>query len=986
MDRNNVVRWAAATALSLCCIQAGVASRGSVWFADDFHQGRTTPWKTVSGEWQQTDSSMSISTNSYDHFLACPTYVYGFKPCTIEASLRGPRAGIFFNLDDTTSKALSHMVRFEEKTLLAGYFNGSGEFVATSSFDLPRAATDWTVLRVDLDPEHRRYTIAVNDSVIGVDTVLRFPSGFAGLQGSDGISEFRSFAIRGEEPQGDLPALEPGRVVPLRHIRLFRNGGRLAVYDPERRSYLHLDKEGKLLRARPAKQAPRPPLIASSGERTYRIRGATVLIEQPRGTVIDSITERLMAPSAIVVPNDTSLYIADAGANAVLLFDRNGRFVQSFDAPANGGFTALHGMQQYDHKTLVAADYDRLVLVPISMDEGKPVVSALSPTGVEVTWPCGGTRMIESAPGGNPEYGRPAEGSLNFAADGGEWTTTAGALSQDWRSRVVRLEGLLPLHRYSFRVTPVYGTIPPPTTSSREYRFTTPPDDPAAMALTRLPILCMIYRTISYGDVYPADRYPRIPRGRTISDDELDYLRAACTFNSAFYFRNSGCRMMLDFDIHVVEDTLFLRDVGAADPYWLSLTDRVTRDFEHAAAVLRKTTEHYNGLIVPYAWVNYPPRRTSALRDPSTSDSITIRQMYGGGTFGVPAPWKYGKTSGYTGNPFQDRFSRQDWLITHEFHHQVDALMEASGYAAYYHADQPWKMPGRFGEDFDFNARIMRNADPASWLNLKFGTLTATPDADRDGVPDDDPSLPFDERRLFGDTTRTDTDGDGLTDLVEILAGSEHGTALNVRDTDGDHIDDGIDPEPLYPFPPAIRRLQAGTGTRLDRVTAGEFARLDSVTVFHLAWDDSSLFAGYTHTGKASDTLGFLLQIDAANDGWFHGFDNTQIRVRHTMDSDTVVDYYLRDCASWIDPPRDRKDILTTNSLPVVSDSRLLPDGRISTRLIIRISGNPTYGPALIPEARMAIRLGFQTVEDRWVWKELFERNFMMSVRLADTP
>jgi len=504
--------------------------------------------------------------------------------------------------------------------------------------------------------------------------------------------------------------------------------------------------------------------------------------------------------------------------------------------------------------------------------------------------------------------------------------------------------------------------------------------------LTRLPVMCMVYRTISYSEVYPPDRFPRIPWGRTISDEDLDYLRAACRFNSTFYFRNSGCRLMLDFDFHVVEDTLYLGDVGDKDPYWLSLTDRVTRDFEHAATALGKGPEEYCGLIVPYAWVNYPPRRTSAMRDSSKTDSINIRQMYGGGTYGVPAPWKYGKTAGYTGNPFQDRFSRQDWLITHEFHHQIDALLEASGYPGYYHADQPWKMPGRFGEDFDFNARIIRNAGPEWWLGLKFGILFRTRDADRDGVPDNDRSLPFDELRLFGDTTLTDTDGDGLTDLMETMAGSENGAALNVQDTDGDRLADGIDPEPLYPFPPVVPRISREHSPLIERAAANEFARLDSTTVFHLAWDDSSLYAGYTRKGKSSDTVGFLFQIDAANDGWFHGFDNTQIRIRRTGDSTTVVDYYLRDCSSWSDSPGDRKDILSTSNLPVVSLTRPLPDGSSSLTLVAKIPRNSGYGLDLVPGKRMSLRMGIQTSEDRWVWKELFERNFMMTVELTDAP
>jgi hypothetical protein len=948
-----------------------VLSQPKTWFTDTFQFGNPGTWRAVTGKWRIVDSTMTIDASGYDHMLACSTYVYGYEPCTIEATFRGSRAGIFFNLDDTTSKALAHMVRFDEKTLLSGYFTGGGEFIATNSFELSRGAANWTTLRIELDPVNRRYTIAVDDSVIGVDTVLRFPSGFAGLQASEGRAEFRSFTIRGNEIQQSPPPLKIGDAVPLRHIRDLRQGDGNTVYDPERNAFLSLDEGGKLIRQHPATHRPEPPSGTVCGDRKYVIKGRVVFIQSLAGTVVDSITERLVAPAAVVALNESTVYIADAGANAVFLFGREGRHQKSFKARAHGGFIAPRGMGMKDSRTLMVADYDRLVLVPVSLEENEAQVSTVSPTGVTISWPSGAA---------------PAQGRLTYAADGGEWKIAEATVSRNRSMQGTHLTGLLPLRRYTFKVTPVGGAIPPGPGYSHEHRFSTPPADTATMAITRIPVMCLIYRTISYRDVYPANTFEHIPWGRTMTAEELDDLRAACAFNRSFYYRNSSCRVVLDFDIHVVEDTLHLLEVGENDPYWLSITERVTRDFEQAAIFAGHEPAFYNGLIVPYAWVNYPPRRTSALRDSAKTDSINIRQMYGGGTYGVPAPWKYGMTSGYTGNPFQDRFSRQDWLMTHEFHHQIDALMEASGYPEYYHADQPWKMPGRFGEDFDFNARIIRKADPTWWLNLKFGKLVQTGDADRDGVPDNDRSLPFDERELGGDTSLADTDGDGLADLAETMAGNASGSSLTIRDTDADGIDDGVDPEPLYPFPPAIPKLASSDSPLLETVSAQEFAHADSLTTFHLAWDDSSLYAGYTRVVSPTDSIGFLLQIDAANDGWFHGFDNTQIRIRRSESTTTVVDYYLRDCSSWSDPPADRKDILRKEDVSVLTRTQPRPDGSLSVTLVARIPGNVPYGPDLRLGRRMAIRLGLQTLDDRWVWNELFERNYMMSVRLAEAP
>ncbi|MBM2841473.1 MAG: hypothetical protein HW412_2001 [Bacteroidetes bacterium] len=623
----------------------------------------------------------------------------------------------------------------------------------------------------------------------------------------------------------------------------------------------------------------------------------------------------------------------------------------------------------YGKDEIVIADYNRLVFVKKNLKDLSPEVLELRPTNAMIMWP----RTNSEKP------------SLQLSVDGKHWVNNGGSIKIG--RNTVRLNNLKPLTRYSYKLAPTLKAIPPNAVTSREFRFSTPPADSSMMPYTRLRVLCMVYRTISYRDVYPKEKYPQIPAGRTVTDEELDYLRDACKFNTEFYFRNSSCKVILDFDFYVVQDTLWLHELGDKDPYWLSCNERVTRDYEKAAQYFGRKPTEFDGLVCPYAWINYPPRRTSALRDPSKSDSlptqrvesstgqadINIRQAYGGGTNGVPAPWRYGKTTGYTGNPFQDKFSRQDWLITHEFHHQIDALMEASGYPEYYHADQPWKMPGRFGEDFDFNAHIIRNAETDSWLNLKFGTLLQTKDADHDGVPDDDPSLPFDERRLGGDPTKKDSDGDGLNDFQEVMAGTSKGGLLNVKDTDQDGINDGLDPEPLYSMIPALHKMKSGNALRVIR--GGMFGDDGNVyaSVSH-GWDDSTLF----YLFHLPDTTSVLVQIDANNDGWFHGFDNFQIRVRCAGDSTKVIDYYLRDCSSWVNPPTDRKNILSPSTLRI--DRTTLNDGY--STLAISIARDDTYGLSLHPGKKIGLRLGVQTKEDRWVWDELLERNYMMTVEL----
>lgn len=83
-----------------------------------------------------------------------------------------------------------------------------------------------------------------------------------------------------------------------------------------------------------------------------------------------------------------------------------------------------------------------------------------------------------------------------------------------------------------------------------------------------------------------------------------------------------------------------------------------------------------------------------------------------------------------------------------------------------------------------------------------YGKIYLTMDYDRDGVPDDEPMLPFHESSLGLNHETGDSDNDGLADKREILAGIFKGTDLFLDDTDGDGLKDGEDPYPLDPERP----------------------------------------------------------------------------------------------------------------------------------------------------------------------------------------
>ncbi|HEY6951836.1 MAG TPA: hypothetical protein VI758_05480 [Bacteroidota bacterium] len=958
------------TTLRVCCLitmQLSVLRAQTTWFQDDFsRKDFGTSWRPATGLWSIEQGAASIRTKEYDQLLSSSYYVFGLQPFSVEVTLRGIRAGIYFNLDDTTSKNLSQMVRFDENSILTGYFNGNGEFTATNTFAVAKSPTDWTELRVDVNPGRKRCEVFVNGVSVGIDENIAYTSGYVGLEASDGLCQFKSFKVSGAIRARIPSKPRNGTKIRFQHVSVVQvEGKNVVIFNPELRLWQTLNPDGKVIRQEARKLKPTLTRRVTFANRTYSIRNNKIYVSNEAGATVDSISERLIAPYALLLDSRAKtvmIDVADVGANAVFQFDVTGRLCNAIAGETIGGFKAPRGIALYGEDRLVIADYDKIVFFDPRVDTNAVFVAPLSPHEAEITW-YSLTR---------------AHTFVQYAPDGGPTKTLIQVSVHSNGKRTAKLEHLRPLTRYSFRLSPTLNTIPEDCSISKTYRFATPPTDTSQMAFTRLPVMCMVYRTISYRDKYPKKEFPQIPDGRTISNEELDYLRRATTFNREFYFRNSSCKLVLDFDFYVVEDTLWLHEVGDSDPYWLSSNDRVTKDYETAARHFGRIPQYYAGLICPYAWQNYPPRRTSALRDPSIKDSINIRQAVGGGTNGVPAPWKYGSTTGFTSNPFQDEFSRQDWLITHEFHHQIDALQAASGYPEYYHADMPWLMPGRFGEDFDFNAHIIRNAPVSTWLTLKFGTLTQTPDADHDGVPDDDLSLPFDEKRIGGNPNSKDTDGDGLDDLQEVMAGNSRGTAVNNKDTDGDGLTDNIDPEPLYATDPVIEKLDSSGGLRSKVFAALNFEDLRAST--YLRWDDHFLYVNAT-TDKPAN---LLIQIDADNDGWFHGFDNFQARIMNNGDSVWVADYYLRDCSSWTESPRDRRDILRRSDLQILCSVNPAPhQSRDSVySLTVKIPRNDAYGLSLRPGKRMSVRLGLQTKPDLWVWDELFERNYTMQITL----
>lgn len=927
---------------ALLAISAPVSAQEQhIWFTEAFQSG-TSMWHALSGEWKFTPGVASITSEHYERILASTFATHGEGPWTIEVSLRGAHAGIVFGLEDTSAKAFCHVVRLDENSVLSGYLDAAGGFTARDVFFVSRSASDWTTLRVDVDPPGGTYDVLVNGVKVGTDTSLLFPSGHIGLEGSDGSCEFRSVTVRGLTRHPAAREFKRGAHVHFTHVSFIRGGrNNVVIYNVETQSYQAFDMQGKLLRQQ---KAPRPrdpgPSARANGLQYTADREGITVSDGARG-VIRKIPLPFGLPSSMLVDRTGAMYVADGARHALVRVSADGELAGTFTARCVGGLLGPRGMDFYGSDEIVIADDNRIIFIGRDLRDSVEIRAQGART-LSVSWNAVGTRrpLVRYAP--DFERGLEAEA---------QYDRHTGVASAE-------LHGIREATRYSVVVSNALRVIGSDEVFSAPYRWVSAPGDSSMMMVARLPLLYMVYRNISSREKYPAAIFRGVPTGRSLTSDDIAYLKEACRFNREFFFQNSFYRLVIDFSFAVIDDTLHLGEVGSSDPYGLAPSERTTRDIERASRSFGRHPSDYAGVIVTYPWANSPSPSGGQL-----DDNPMIRQAYGGLTLGVPASWKYGASTGYSALPFPEGARCQDWLITHEFQHQLQALMHRSGYTDTYNPDEPWKLAGRFGEDFDFSAHLLRSVPPVAWLGLKTGRIALARDANHDGIPDDDASLPLDRKRLS----------------PKIKPGE--GLARN------------IDPDSVHRFEPVIHR--AGVAGPPFRPFAALKAE-DLSAMISAGWTDSALYVSV----EADKPSTFLLQIDGNADGWFHGFDNLQVRVSFTGAKPEVIDDYLRDCSSWREPPHDRKDVLKSSDLTVWGSLRSdtthtsaleraagdssesifrVEEHRILT---LRIARQDVYGLSFTSGKHLAVRFGLQSVPDRWVWDELFERNSMMMLEL----
>ena len=362
-------------------------------------------------------------------------------------------------------------------------------------------------------------------------------------------------------------------------------------------------------------------------------------------------------------------------------------------------------------------------------------------------------------------------------------------------------------------------------------------------------------KVILMTNVFNPEGAPGLPT--RMSEPALAILRREYALATRYFWISSGMRLWVDYQITVdsrwqlwgpsrtVSGTLgyglpvcrsypnqdFLAPGGGTftvfDPRRPDdvIKEGITEPFPFAAQIEQAFPQRYNTQLKRWAYYNS-----------------------GGGTYGVDEFPR--------GIPARSQFlggGDTAWLAAHEFHHGLESMGKFSlsdredERIVFNHPSprrlgtnaQAWSTAGRHGEHWDVMAFWDRQLTDAQWLRMYFGRTETVVDADQDGFPDNDPRLPYDEKRFGSLSTKARTDG-RMNDLAKVMQSNWAPGPLSTTwvrtepqnvvpsptnpDSDGDGLADADDPIPLFAVPPLVPFLTAKVDGLADEWSGIPFA------------------------------------------------------------------------------------------------------------------------------------------------------------------
>ncbi len=931
-------------------------------FTDNFLRYQTgsdgsPAWHPVKGNWHVAGGAYIQQAGDYDCASFLPFNLnQSFELEVTFEQLDGDiGAGVVFSSSRRDDASFAQLARFDGgTTFIMGYYQ-NGDYNGTASVKSPPVTVGSRhrlTLRVDRDREE--FEVLLDGKTLQSHVPLVYPSGYCGLQSSGGRIAFRSVRLRA------LPMhTRPPDLSWVKRFALTRDE-RIVVPDEERGTVGIFDLKGMRTREigrhdGTAGMLDQPDAVALLDDSTLAVadRGKErlslfTLDGRWKASAGWKGKERgqLDEPVAIAVGPHRQLFVLEKNNNRVQVFDDSLRSIGEFGADRlkqpldlavrdSNVFVVNTGLSQVEQYVWTGKSARRVRFIGYGGGQGRGIAVRDSTVYLSVVnevraYDLRG-RLLHTLSARCVDFMIPW--SLHFAPDGSICVAdffgsriliTTGDLLDPvpgatfaevsspiirWRSSMpgpgrllltrggdtvatlndpgnastheIRLHNVQPGVTYRIQVSPTLGAIPPREKPSRFFPLAVPPGN-GMKTYARLPMAALIFTDVQDA----AASRPGIPPPAAVSDSEVARIKAQLADAVRFYWIHSGMRLFLDLETIVVKQR-FERSALYGDEWWYPPRDST---LESVLKMNGKDLHNYSAFLY----------LTCSQQFDTALGKYILAGKGGAFTNGVGTGKGYGiswwdvtKANHNAGN---------NWLMVHEFNHQLDDIFMVSGYPEYWfnHISPTIGTAAKFGEHFDANAYIMHIVPADEWADLRYTQLRTARDADGDGIPDNDPALPLDEVRLGSDTTKTDTDGDGVSDFDELFfsnwiangwgetAGNPILPNLHEKDTDHDGLDDHSDPYPCFPFKPEIPAGSPHTGTDLRSPGWHPFAsvhdrRINAETF--AAWDRDSLYVGF----RMDRTEPVKVMLDGSDDGWFLGRENYLLTLTPSGDSAVVA-------------------------------------------------------------------------------------------------
>ncbi len=588
---------------------------------------------------------------------------------------------------------------------------------------------------------------------------------------------------------------------------------------------------------------------------------------------------------------------------------------REFSGKSLGEMGGIHDIASNSTGELAVADpgnnrivfFDKDLTVPPN-----PCVTFIARDGAQITWKTSTTSPTEILlrRGDLPERTKGREAPWS---DGQDEISVVRFSSRHVLVHEAVLTGLKPGTRYYYKVRQPESKVMPSGGWSREYAFVTHAAE-GEVEFLRFPLkTLLIPNLIDVETVRPDTPYPE-----PMSEPDIQrYYRNQWKQVELFYWVNSRMKYLIDHDIYVDETMYRTGDIRKG---------QFKDDDQRAKYEVLPVMNHGTGEAI----VAQNQTLEEAVTNNGRDDELHFGQMVvecirdwnereqawkyrgsGGGAFGLedwPTP---GRTFFLGGGDVA-------WLLCHEYKHQVESNYNVSGLDKpqdrmwFCHFSQPfpgWDLSSAedHGDHWDGIAWQLRHHKRDSYLRSLFGHVEVAIDKDGDGIPDDDPRVPLDEKRLGSSPESQDTDNDGLLDMDEVLASTwvramlSHVRSrveadyirpdLTKADSDSDGIPDGLDKYPIYPYAAEIPKGTATIDGKLDEWTGAPQIKFnaDGITIeVWSRWSNSindprqefdetdALFYAVRMTGNWSN-LNVVFDFDA--DGFYVGNDNLHVDI-----------------------------------------------------------------------------------------------------------